>query len=89
MWFGRPGRVWLAFGLASGSLLASAGCGGAGSPTAPHLPSPVAVAPTPAPSPKVAILSVDGLRPDALAKADVPNLKGLALRGAYTWSART
>jgi predicted AlkP superfamily pyrophosphatase or phosphodiesterase len=47
------------------------------------------VAPTPAPSPKVAILSVDGLRADALAKADAPNLKGLAVRGAYTWSART
>jgi predicted AlkP superfamily pyrophosphatase or phosphodiesterase len=32
---------------------------------------------------------VDGLRPDALAKAELPNLKGLALRGAYTYSART
>jgi predicted AlkP superfamily pyrophosphatase or phosphodiesterase len=32
---------------------------------------------------------VDGLRADALAKTDLPNLKGLALRGAYTWSAQT
>jgi predicted AlkP superfamily pyrophosphatase or phosphodiesterase len=89
MWLERPGRAWLGFGFASASLLAAAGCGGAGSPTAPLPASPVAVAPTPAPSPKVAILSVDGLRPDALAKADLPNLRGLALRGAYTYSART
>jgi predicted AlkP superfamily pyrophosphatase or phosphodiesterase len=34
-------------------------------------------------------LSVDGLRADVLAKCDLPNMKGLALRGAYTWSART
>jgi len=45
--------------------------------------------PTPAPSPKVVVLSVDGLRGDAIATADLPNLKGLALRGAYTWTART
>ena len=89
MLFERPERAWLAFSIASIALLAATACGGGGSPTAPLLPSPVAVAPTPAPSPKVAILSVDGLRPDALAKADAPNLKGLALRGAYTWAART
>jgi predicted AlkP superfamily pyrophosphatase or phosphodiesterase len=83
MHFGRPERAWLAGGLTSIALLAAA-CGGGGSPTAP-----VAAAPTPAPSPKVAILSVDGLRADVLAKLDLPNLHGLAARGAYTWSART
>jgi predicted AlkP superfamily pyrophosphatase or phosphodiesterase len=49
----------------------------------------VAVAPTPAPSPKVAVLSVDGLRADALATTELPNLRGLVLRGAHTYSARS
>ena len=85
----RPARAWLALTLASVALLAAGGCGGTGSPTSPLPASPVAVAPTPAPSPKVAVLSVDGLRADALAKTELPNLRGLALRGAYTYSART
>lgn len=89
MHFERPSRAWLGFGFAVAVLLAAVGCGGAGSPTSPVVGTPVAVAPTPAPSPKVAILSVDGLRADALAKAEAPNIKALALRGAYTWTART
>jgi predicted AlkP superfamily pyrophosphatase or phosphodiesterase len=87
--FERPDRAWLGFGFALVALLAAMGCGGGGSPTAPQPASPVVVAPTPAPSPKVAILSVDGLRADVLAKAEMPNVRELALRGAYTWSART
>jgi predicted AlkP superfamily pyrophosphatase or phosphodiesterase len=51
------------------------------------LPSPVAATPTP--SPKVALLSVDGLRGDVFASAELPNVEGLALRGAYTYRART
>jgi len=85
----RPDRAWLASSIAPVALLLVTACGGAGSPTAPLAASPVAVAPTPAPSPKVAILSVDGLRADVLAKSELPNLKCLASRGAYTWSART
>ena len=85
----RPARAWLAAGVALVALLAAPGCGGGGSPTSPIPATPVTVAPTPVPSPKVAILSVDGLRGDVLAKTELPNLKGLALRGAYTWSART
>ncbi len=85
----RPLRVWLAFSLALVGLLGSGACGGAGSPTSPLPASPVAVAPTPSPSPKVVILSVDGLRGDVLAKADVPNIRGLAQRGAFTYAART
>ncbi len=85
----RPARAWLGvgFGFAWAALLGAAGCGG--SPTSPQAPTPIAVAPTPVPSPKVAILSVDGLRGDALSKTEAPNMKALALRGAYTWSART
>jgi predicted AlkP superfamily pyrophosphatase or phosphodiesterase len=85
----RPERVWLALGFTTLSLLAATGCGGGASPTAPLAPSPSAVVPSPAPQPKVAILSVDGLRADVVAKSELPNLRDLALRGAYTWSART
>ena len=85
----RPGRAWLAFAFASVALLAAGACGGTGSPTSPLPASPVAVVPTPAPSPKVAVLSVDGLRADAVAQAELPNLRGLAARGAYSWTART
>jgi predicted AlkP superfamily pyrophosphatase or phosphodiesterase len=85
----RPGRVRLAFAFASVALLGSGACGGAGSPTSPLPASPVAAAPTPAPSPKVAVLSVDGLRADAVAKTELPNLRGLQARGAYTYSARS
>jgi arylsulfatase A-like enzyme len=35
------------------------------------------------------IVSVDGLRPDAIVKSDTPNIQALAARGAYTWEART
>ncbi len=45
-------------------------------------------APTPIP-PKVVIISVDGLRPEALLQADAPNIKALAQRGSYTWKAQT
>lgn len=60
------------------------GCG-KGSPAAPSTPVPT---PTPAPR-QVVIVSIDGLRPDALFKADTPNIQALAARGAFTWEART
>jgi predicted AlkP superfamily pyrophosphatase or phosphodiesterase len=85
----RPARAWLGLVLAWALAFVSGGCGAGGSPTAPLPASPIAVAPTPAPSPKVAILSVDGLRADAFASVELPNLWGLALRGAYTRNART
>jgi predicted AlkP superfamily pyrophosphatase or phosphodiesterase len=65
-----------------------AACGKA-SPTAPVVPVPV---PTPAATPppkQVVIVSIDGLRPDALFKSNAPNIQALAARGAYTWDART
>jgi predicted AlkP superfamily pyrophosphatase or phosphodiesterase len=85
----RPKRAWLDLFLASVALLAAGGCGGATSPTSPLPASPVAVAPTPAPSPKVAVISVDGLRADAVAKTELPNLRGLVARGAFTYAARS
>jgi arylsulfatase A-like enzyme len=71
--------------------LLSTGCGGP-TPTGPPAVLPTRVptpAPTPPPPPKVAILSVDGLRGDALAQAPVPNILSLTRRGAYTWKAQT
>jgi predicted AlkP superfamily pyrophosphatase or phosphodiesterase len=37
----------------------------------------------------VVIVSIDGLRPDAVYKTDASNIQALAARGAYTWEART
>lgn len=70
------------------ALAALAACGGA-----PTTPSAVGAVPTPAstptPPPRVAIVSVDGLRPDALSAQTTPSILALAERGAYTWSAQT
>ena len=67
-------------------LVLLAGCGG-GSPTTP---AAAVTSPSPTPFPRqVVIVSIDGLRPDAIAKADTGNIKALAARGAYTWEART
>jgi predicted AlkP superfamily pyrophosphatase or phosphodiesterase len=41
------------------------------------------------PGARVVLISVDGLRPDALFHAPAPNLQALACRGAYSWRART
>jgi predicted AlkP superfamily pyrophosphatase or phosphodiesterase len=56
------------------------------------LPTPIATptpVPTPTPPPRVALISIDGLRPDAISEANAPGLHALALRGAYTLSAQT
>jgi len=37
---------------------------------------------------KVAIISIDGLRPDALLSVGAPNILALADRGAYSWQAQ-
>jgi N-acetylneuraminic acid mutarotase len=68
--------------------------------TATHTPIPAVIATptytpaqpatqTPAHRPLVAIISIDGLRPDALLQAEAPNMLGLAQRGAFTWQAQT
>lgn len=55
------------------------------SPTLTHTPTPT---PTPVP-PKILILSIDGLRPDALQQAQAPHMLGLTQRGAFTFAAQT
>jgi predicted AlkP superfamily pyrophosphatase or phosphodiesterase len=58
------------------------------------VPSPIAVAtptptPTPAAPPRVALVSIDGLRADIVNAENTPNLWGLVARGAYSFSAQT
>lgn len=58
-------------------------------PTATPIASPsVTPSPTPA-SRRVVIISIDGLRPDALQQTASPNIQGLAGRGAYSFAAQT
>jgi len=62
----------------------------ASTPTA--LPSPTATMTPTVTAPPVAyvlIVSIDGLRPDVLRKADAPHLHHLWQTGAYTWQAQT
>lgn len=59
-----------------------AACGG-GAPIAPPSPSPSPI------EPSVLVITIDGLRPDALARVQPPNLLALAGRGAHTMAART
>jgi predicted AlkP superfamily pyrophosphatase or phosphodiesterase len=72
--------------LVAGAALSLTACG-ASSPTA--APAPVAIAPTPPPIPKVVLVSIDGLRADALAKAQAPEIRKLMARGVYTLQGRT
>lgn len=65
-------------------LLALAACAGDGTTT----PSATPASAPPAP-PRVVILSVDGLRPDAIDKAETPNLDSLIARGTRASRART
>ena len=52
--------------------------------------APVRAADAPPPrSARVLVISVDGLRPDVLLRADMPALRGLMARGAFTMWART
>lgn len=86
----RSGCRGVGWGRALGALLVSAAAAACGGPTAPSaFPTPI---PTPTPTPlppRVAIVSIDGLRPDALTQANAPNLLALAGRGAYTFAAQT
>lgn len=85
---GRHARCIAAGALALALAALASACG-----SGPTEPSAVAAAkPTPAPTPlprRVAIISVDGLRPDAVTLANAPNIIALVQRGAYTFTAQT
>jgi hypothetical protein len=62
----------------------------------PTVASPIEATPTPSPTvaahpevEHVVIITIDGLRPDALEMADTPTLDKLRVKGAYSPSART
>lgn len=58
-------------------------------PTATSTETPTP-SPTPIPRPsRLLLISLDGLRPDAISPDRTPNILALAMRGAYTWSAQT
>ena len=83
----RRSPRWLV-AIAALAATASVACGGG--PAGPSaLPTPVA-SPTPTPAPpRVALVSIDGLRPDALTPERTPNILALADRGAYAVAAQT
>ena len=64
----------------------TAACGGAPPSAASAVPTPTAATLAPV---RVVIVSVDGLRPDALQQVNPPNLRALLAKGAYTWQAQT
>jgi predicted AlkP superfamily pyrophosphatase or phosphodiesterase len=63
-----------------------AACGGASSPATLAVPTPTSATTAPV---RVVIVSVDGLRPDAVLQVNPPNLRALTQKGAYTWQAQT
>ena len=83
----RRSPKWLV-AVAALAATVSAACGGG--PAQPSdLPTPVATpTPTPVP-PRVALISIDGLRPDALTPERTPNILALAERGSYAFAAQT
>lgn len=84
----RRARHVRAVGGAFLLVVVAAACGsGLTQPSA--LPS-AAPTPTPTPAPpRAVVISIDGLRPDALTEANTPSILALAGRGAYTWAAQT
>jgi arylsulfatase A-like enzyme len=68
--------------------LALAGCGGRG-PTGPSGPATAVPAIPVITNGKVAIISIDGLRADAIHAAGASNILALAARGAFSWNAQT
>jgi len=72
--------------LAFAAALWSVSCGSPGAPTGPT----AAPTPTPPPAtPLVVVVSIDGLRPDALSIERTPNILEMASRGTASWLAQT
>jgi predicted AlkP superfamily pyrophosphatase or phosphodiesterase len=76
----RAGRLLVAIAAVIGLV----SCDSA-SPTTPSHVQPISRAI----GPSVAIISIDGLRPDAITDTLAPNMRALARRGAYSWTAQT
>lgn len=80
--------------LLSTVAVAVSGCGAlfgegqSNGPPTPMVPSEPDVDYAPC-AQRALIMSIDGLRPDALSPETAPNIYKLAAHGAYTWTART
>jgi predicted AlkP superfamily pyrophosphatase or phosphodiesterase len=83
---GSHSRCAIAGGLLVLAVLTSGCVSSLSEPSA--LPTPFAT-PTPPAPPRVALISIDGLRPDALTGVNTPNILALAQRGSYTFAAQT
>ena len=83
-----PRRLWLTAGLLLSCVLTAAAC-------APHYvrSAPLDVAKLLAPGPgltrNVVLVSIDGLRPDAIERFGAPTLQRLMREGSYSLTART
>jgi type I phosphodiesterase/nucleotide pyrophosphatase len=84
----RQARLVVLLIVAAGLFLVA--CGGR-SPVGPSVSSDVStpVSVPVIPPGRITIISIDGLRPDALYQAGAPNIMALASRGAYSWQAKT
>ncbi len=70
------------------AALLLAGCA-APEPAGPLAPGAAIPSASPTPRPRVVLLSVDGLRPDAIEKTATPNIHALVAKGASTMQAQT
>jgi len=93
---GRHLRRWVGARRALTAALLAGACGSnlTQQPSTVSVPiaSPAANpsgSPTPPPPPRVALISIDGLRADAVNAQNTPNLWALVTRGAYSFSAQT
>jgi predicted AlkP superfamily pyrophosphatase or phosphodiesterase len=71
--------------LCFAAALWSVSCGSPAAPSAPAAPTPT----PPPPTPLVVVVSIDGLRPDALSIERTPNILEMASRGTASWLAQT
>lgn len=79
----------LAAVLVAASAASVAGCGAARYVVAPPADGPVGARPAAAVSRRVVVVSVDGLRPDAIGRFGAETLQRLMSEGSYTLSAST
>jgi arylsulfatase A-like enzyme len=83
-------------GVAPGALAVTAPAVTPRSTSTPRLLPSATIQPIPSPSPtpylcpqRVLVISMDGVRPDALSAEATPHVWALAMQGAYTWTAQT
>ena len=89
MWHNQHGVDVRTSALALCSLILAAGCGKANYVLAPERPVNPADWPAARLTPHVLVVSIDGLRPDAITTFNAPTLRRLTAEGSYTFRAST